>query len=364
MTLLVLSIDRDNDFGEKAGVASPIVGRAANLAAATALALADPEDSDANSLFAAVKLHDELVSEGEDVAIATVCGDRRVGPVSDRRIARDLDHVIAATKADRAILVTDGAEDEYLLPVVTSRVRVDAVRRVIVKQAADLESTYYIIKKALDDEKLQRTLVMPIALGLFMYGIFAVTGNAEKGFGAIAMTVGVYFLVKVSHMVAVARRLLADTYAGLTGGRITLFAGILAILVLLLGAILSARMIYELRDQVVWSLLAVRAIEGLAPFAVAASLIAIGGKVADVYVRERVVLWNYLTLPFSVVAVGLILHASLAVSENALLGVDNAVGLDELAALAAGFGFALIGAVTNAYVKERHPSAVRAERPG
>ena len=62
---LVLCIDRDNDFGEKAGIRSPIIGRESNLSAANSLMLADAEDSDSNALFSAISTYDSLVKSGE-----------------------------------------------------------------------------------------------------------------------------------------------------------------------------------------------------------------------------------------------------------------------------------------------------------
>ena len=58
--LLVICVDRDNDLGKKAGVKGPVIGREKNLEAASKLALADPTESDANSIFAAVKKYDEV----------------------------------------------------------------------------------------------------------------------------------------------------------------------------------------------------------------------------------------------------------------------------------------------------------------
>ena len=42
MKILVLSVDRDDDFGVKAGMNSPFIGRQENLDAAIALGMKDP----------------------------------------------------------------------------------------------------------------------------------------------------------------------------------------------------------------------------------------------------------------------------------------------------------------------------------
>ncbi len=79
MRTLILNIDRDDDFGRKAKVKSPIIGVQDNLDAANRLGRVDPEDSDLNAIFLAISTYDKLKKEGKDVEIATLCGDINVG---------------------------------------------------------------------------------------------------------------------------------------------------------------------------------------------------------------------------------------------------------------------------------------------
>ena len=71
MDVLVLCIDRDNDLGRKGGVISPVVGRQANIDAALKLGMADPEDSDVNTIFGGIKVLDDLALSGKIVEIAS-----------------------------------------------------------------------------------------------------------------------------------------------------------------------------------------------------------------------------------------------------------------------------------------------------
>ncbi|MEM2700651.1 MAG: DUF373 family protein, partial [Nitrososphaerota archaeon] len=57
---LILVVDEDDDIGRKTGWKTPILGRDKNFLAAKDLLLSDPEEADANAMFAAVKLYDEL----------------------------------------------------------------------------------------------------------------------------------------------------------------------------------------------------------------------------------------------------------------------------------------------------------------
>ena len=111
--ILVLCVDRDNDVGEKAGVETPVVGKTAIEDAAKKFALADPEDSDVNALFAALKIYEDLKEQAapqeeseEGAEIALIAGDRDIGVKSDTKIASQLDEVLARTGAKRAIIVT------------------------------------------------------------------------------------------------------------------------------------------------------------------------------------------------------------------------------------------------------------------
>ncbi len=172
MRTLILSVDRDDDFGEKAGVRSPIIGRKANLEAAVKLALKDAEDSDSNALFSAISLYDKMKKEGEDVQIATICGHKDVGTRSDKKLARELDYVLKKTKAKSVYLVSDGAEDDHIVPIISSRsVKIDHVEHVYVRQNKNLEGSYYMIVKALKDDKIRKKITVPIALALIFYGV-------------------------------------------------------------------------------------------------------------------------------------------------------------------------------------------------
>ncbi|MDD1662115.1 MAG: DUF373 family protein, partial [Methanomicrobiales archaeon] len=173
---LVLCVDRDDDIGYKAQVESPVIGREASLAAATALALADPEDSDVNAIFQGIRIYDDLVKRGEGVSLAILAGDHTDMIQGDRKIAAGLEQVIRTTGAASCILVSDGAEDEFVLPIIQSRIQVESVRRVIVSQMPNLESSYYTIKKLINDPKISRVFLAPIGLAMLLYAVATLIG--------------------------------------------------------------------------------------------------------------------------------------------------------------------------------------------
>jgi putative membrane protein len=157
----------------KAGIPGPIIGRRDNLDAAMKLGLVDPEDADVNTMLTAVSKYDELTRNGIDAEIATLSGDIKVGDTSDREIVRQLEEVLDEVRPDTAFLISDGAEDEYVFPLITSRLKVDHVRRVIVKQQQSIESFVSMVMKAFRDEKWRKRLLTPPGLILLLYGLLS-----------------------------------------------------------------------------------------------------------------------------------------------------------------------------------------------
>ena len=192
--VLVVCVDRDDDLGRKADVQGPVIGRDRNVEAATALAIKDPGEADANAMFAAVKKFDELKQYYSNVEIVTLTGHGKGGFKSDKIINSQLDAVFEKFQADGIVLVTDGAEDDSVMPILQSRAKIISKETVVIKQAQAVESTYYTIKEALKDPYLARIvfgipgiiLMLYFALGTlslqvlaFIFGVYLIL----KGFG-------------------------------------------------------------------------------------------------------------------------------------------------------------------------------------
>ena len=145
--------------------------------------------------------NDKLIdgkSEEDEVEIAILTGDEKVGVRSDRAIAAQLDEVVSAFQPDQAILVTDGAEDESVLPIITSQVRIDHVEKVIVRQSKGIEGTYYYIVKALEDPKWRSRIMIPFGAVLAIFGLGIMLPNEIGGvvIGALPLVLGLYIFSK------------------------------------------------------------------------------------------------------------------------------------------------------------------------
>jgi putative membrane protein len=142
--LLVLCIDRDDDIGTKGGIETPIVGRDQCINAGTRLAIEDPEDADGNAIFGAVKTYEELISKGYNAEVAVVAGKFNRGVEADEKISREVQAILARYNATGAVIVSDGEDDETVLPVIQSRVPVVSVQRIIIRHSRSVEYSYAI----------------------------------------------------------------------------------------------------------------------------------------------------------------------------------------------------------------------------
>ncbi len=193
--LLVLCVDRDNDIGAKTShKKGPIIGKEVVLKVANELGLSDPADSDFNALFQTVKMFEELKRQ-QKAEIAVLIGDRDVGIKSDRIIANQLGSVLKKFHADYAVVISDGSEDEHVIPIIQSKIPILSVHRVIVKQSEKLESTYYqikdFLKESIENPKISRVVFGIPAIILLLLGIFGL-----EGFRFVIFVLGIYLLIK------------------------------------------------------------------------------------------------------------------------------------------------------------------------
>ncbi len=348
--LLVLCIDRDDDLGVKTSIRSPVVGREAVLDAATKLALADPTESDANALFGSLKLLDELRARGEEAEIAAVSGHPNVGLQSDRTIAAQLDEVVRKTGAQRVIVVSDGADDEFVLPLVQSRLRLEALHRVVVAQSAALKGMYYQITKALEDPRFGRRFLVPVGLTLLLFAGFSAAG--EGGFATIAVMLflGAYIALRGMGWGEEMAGALQRVERALGEGQLTLLFYLAAALVAILGALVGytdvqdewlrrGPTIYVPGPMPVSFMLTAKFVNSAMWWLGGAALIFLTGRILGSLVAGRVA-WGAIGGLFYAMATALLLWAT-----SIILLSMGAISDMNLPIAQRVFGFALTGAV-------------------
>ncbi len=227
--VLVLCVDRDNDLGEKTGIKSPVIGRENNVRAATRLAIADPGDADSNTIFEAVRTYDGLKKERK-AEIATVTGDKRPGIKSDEKIVREMDKVLKKVRTKDVVLVTDGIDDERILPLIQNKVNIISVNRLVIKQSERLEGMYYMVHDFIENPKMSKVVLGVPALALILYALFGSTG-----WRAILGILGLYLLVKGFKLEDTIINFLNDLRTTVTKRRVAFFFYIASIAVAIIG---------------------------------------------------------------------------------------------------------------------------------
>ena len=198
--LLVICIDRDDDLGRKTGIPTPVVGRDACIEAAQRLALEDPEDADSNSIFFAVKTYEDLVSKGYKTQVVVVTGVENRGVQADEKVASEIKSVLKKFSADGAVIVSDGEDDEMVIPVIQSVIPVISVQRVVMQVSRTIEHSYAVFGKFLKlvmyNPKYSKFFLGVPGILLLIGGIGAVTGYNAEIFAVLVTILGGAFLIR------------------------------------------------------------------------------------------------------------------------------------------------------------------------
>ena len=232
--LLVICVDRDDDVGKKAGVITPVVGRNACIEAAQRLALEDPEDADSNSIFAAVKTYEDLVSRGYQAEVIVVTGLEHKGIQADEKIVFQVKSVMEKYAANGAVIVSDGEDDETVIPIIQNVLPIVSVRRVVMRASRSVEYSYAVLGRYLKaiafDSKYSKFFLGVPGILLLIGGIATVLGLTREIFAILVSILGGAFLIRAFDVDRAWAHWTKPTPAGFI--RIfTLVAGILLILV-------------------------------------------------------------------------------------------------------------------------------------
>ncbi|MFB6106922.1 MAG: DUF373 family protein [Halobacteriaceae archaeon] len=357
--LLVLCVDLDDDLGAKTGMRTPVVGRDAVQDAAVALATADPEDSDANVLFEGLHVHDDVAASEESVEVAAVTGAPGDEVAASRALGAEVDEVLAGlTTAEhvRAVVVTDGAQDESVLPAIRSRVTVDGVRRVVVRQAQNLESMYYTIKQVLDDPETRGTILVPLGILLLIYPLSVLADLAGvPGVWVIGLTsalLGLYALFRGLALDQAVAETAGRVRDAVYTGRVTIITYVVAAALLVIGGVAGMDSLSQIQageapdaPTVVAAL-----VHGAVVWFTAAGLTSSLGQITDEYLADRF-RWRYVNAPFYILSIGAVLYGL----SGYFLG---RVTLSYLAAvLTAGTLLGVLSTLTFAVVEQRRARA-------
>ncbi len=314
--ILILCVDRDDDIGQKTNFKGPIVGRDNNLEVANKLALADPTDSDSNTIFEAIRNYDDLKKE-KDPYIATITGHKKLGLKSDEKINEQLKKVIKKSGTKKVILVTDGLDDEQILPIIQGKVDIISFKRVVMKQSERLEGMYYMFHDFIENPKMSKVVIGVPALALLLYSIFG-----DAGWRAILGFLGLYLLIKGFKLEDAIVKFLNDTRTTLTKKRVSSFFYIVSIAVAVVGIKWGYDFTLSIPTDDILELSAAF-IKGSVYVLFLSSLIGIVGKIINLELKSKDI-FKYVTLVamgFSVALVSSEASSIILMPEMGMIGL-------------------------------------------
>ncbi len=197
--LLVLAVDYDDDLG-RVGIKTPVIGFEEVLNVAQKYALERPEDADTNTLFTALKIYRELKEENNAVEVAVIAGHERGGSKAGVKLRNQAEEVIKLSNATSVVLVVDSAEDEFVIPVISSIAKILSVERVVVEQLRGVEETYILLgrylRKAIEERRFSRVMLGIPGILILSYVIISLTPMSVHAFSLTLAILGLILVLK------------------------------------------------------------------------------------------------------------------------------------------------------------------------
>ncbi len=369
---LILAVDRDDDFGEKGGVESLVIGFDNRLRAAEALALADPEDSDINSLYGALSEYRDMEADPSsgDFEIALICGYKTVGRKADDILTTQMMEVCDQVKPDRVLLVVDGAEDAEVSNNLSHIAPVFSVKKIFVKQAPGVESMLYFLKRNIEDPEKRRRFLTPLSwIIMLVAGIYIISSLFTSGslstFVTRATTPFIFFtigFILAFYSYNVERRL-AEFISNwknraARGSIMTVFfaASVALAVVGVVVGLYSISEVYVERESQMILIFMVYALW----FFIFAFMVYAFGAVVDSYLNSRIIRFSFIAPILMLVSMGLVVNGILDYMMD-YVGLYSTLPIRYMLEIFIGFALAASSGVLHNRIKKNYGQKERPE---
>jgi len=141
-----------------------------------------------------------LISKGYQVEVITVAGVKERGVQADEKILVETKKVLEKFSANGAVIVSDGEDDESVIPVIQNVLPVVSVQRVVMKVSRSVEYSYAVFGKYLKmvayDTKYSKFFLGVPGILLLIGGIATVFGYTAEIFAVLVSILGGAFLIR------------------------------------------------------------------------------------------------------------------------------------------------------------------------
>ena len=239
--ILILVADRDNDIGEKANVITPLRGKKNCLEGANQLILADPEEADANTIFAAISEYDKLIEEGHNCEISVISGDKDEGFKADKKLAKEFDNIQKSYNPKEVFFISDGVNEREIKPIIESRVPIVSIKRVVVKHSKSLEVSYAIfgryLKSVIFEKKYSRYALGVPGILILLYGFLTYFDLAREGLLITTLIIGITAIIRGFDLDKMLSQISNPSKNLTLRGYLRLFSTLTSILIIVVGII-------------------------------------------------------------------------------------------------------------------------------
>jgi putative membrane protein len=184
---------------------------------------------------------------------------------------------------------------------------------VIVNQMPNLEGTYYILKKFLDDPKISRMVFIPLGLAMMLYATAYLLDYPGVATIIVVGVIGCYMLYKGFGFDEIVHSIIDALRVSLSRGRFSFVTYATTILLIIIGftnGFINVLKFYSTDASLGLLLYLMTFIFGSIEWLIIAGLVTSVGIIIDVYANEREGLGKVIVFPFFALALGFILYGA------------------------------------------------------
>jgi putative membrane protein len=177
----------------------------------------------------------------------------------------------------------------------------------------NLEGTYYILKKFLDDPKVSRMIFIPLGLAMILYATAYLLDYPGVATIIVVGVIGAYLLYKGFGLDEIVHSIMDALRISLSRGRFSFVTYAVTILLIVIGFTVGFRNVlefYSTDGSLGLVLYLMTFIYGSIEWLIIAGLVTSVGVIIDVYANERESLGKVIVFPFFVIALGFILYGA------------------------------------------------------
>ena len=140
------------------------------------------------------------MSKGYNVQVVVVAGVEKRGVQADEKIVNEIKSVLQKFSANGAVIVSDGEDDETVIPVIQNVIPVVSVQRVVMQVSRTIEHSYAVFGKFLKmvvyDKTYSKFFLGVPGILLLIGGIGTVVGYTAEIFAILVSILGGAFLIR------------------------------------------------------------------------------------------------------------------------------------------------------------------------